>query len=200
MRFAILAVILAMVTLTGPVVADDQFKDVPKDHWAADYVKVVKAEGIMNGYPDATFKGDKPVTRYELAVALERMVTFVEQGLKPEAERQKAVQSGKSRVESQIAPSPQPSPSGEGARSGKAKVKSQIASPQPSRPGEGVGSGKSKVESHDSARALKEGGYISADSPLLTNRDKTVSPTELSQALASVVARLVEKTIPPPKD
>lgn len=174
MRLAIVAGILAAVTLTGPVMADDQFKDVPKDHWAADCVKVVKADGIMNGYPDTTFKGDKPVTRYELAVALERMITFVEQGLKPEVERQKAVQSGEPKVESQTAPSSQPT--------------------------KAVESGKGKVESHDPALALKDGGYISADSPLLTNKDKTVSPTELSQALASVVARLVEKTIPPPKD
>lgn len=58
------------------------FKDVPPDHWAADALKEVVAKGIMNGFPDGTFRGDQPVTRYELAVTLARFMRQVEESLK----------------------------------------------------------------------------------------------------------------------
>ena len=175
MRTAFLTALILHILLVTPAMCAEQFKDVPKDHWAAEFVQVVKADGVMKGYPDATFKGDKPVTRYELAVALERMIAFIEQSLKPEIR----VESGKSKVESQGTPSP---------------------SPQPSQPGEGVERGKSKVESQDPAQFLKSGGYIAASSPLLANRNKTVSSNELAQALASVASRLIEKHIAPPTE
>lgn len=60
-----------------------QFSDVPSDHWAASAVQQMSDEGVMSGYPDSTFKGDKPVTRYELAVALARFAEFMEAGRKP---------------------------------------------------------------------------------------------------------------------
>lgn len=56
------------------------------------------------------------------------------------------------------------------------------------------------VSKGDPAQVLKKGGYIAADSPLLKDAGKTVSPTELAQALTSVASRLIEKHIPPPKD
>jgi hypothetical protein len=59
------------------------FKDVPKDHWAAEYVVSLADEGIIKGYPDGTFRGDQPVTRYELAAALASFVQFMQQSEKP---------------------------------------------------------------------------------------------------------------------
>ncbi|MCE5198428.1 S-layer homology domain-containing protein, partial [bacterium] len=56
-----------------------------KEHWAADSVRAVVDAGIMKGYPDDTYKGDKPVTRYELAAALQRMVEFIQGSQKPVA-------------------------------------------------------------------------------------------------------------------
>ncbi|MCR4441712.1 MAG: N-acetylmuramoyl-L-alanine amidase [Peptococcaceae bacterium] len=53
------------------------FSDVPPDHWAAQSVERVYEAGIMNGYPDGTFKGDQTVTRYEQASALDRMLTLL---------------------------------------------------------------------------------------------------------------------------
>ena len=46
------------------------FADVPADHWAAKFVEKVKALGLMQGYPDGTFRGDKPLSRYEMAAVL----------------------------------------------------------------------------------------------------------------------------------
>ena len=46
------------------------FPDVPKNHWAYEYVSTLKGNGVLNGYPDGEFKGDRPMTRYEFATML----------------------------------------------------------------------------------------------------------------------------------
>lgn len=51
---------------------DVVFPDVPKGHWAYDFVKELSDKGYLVGYPDGTFKGDKAMTRYEFATALYR--------------------------------------------------------------------------------------------------------------------------------
>lgn len=43
------------------------FADVPQKHWAYDAVNKLAASGIVDGYGDGTFKGDKMITRYEMA-------------------------------------------------------------------------------------------------------------------------------------
>lgn len=48
------------------------FPDTPENHWAYDYVATLAGNGLLEGYPDGTFKGDRPVTRYEMAAALYR--------------------------------------------------------------------------------------------------------------------------------
>lgn len=54
------------MAFTVPAFANP-FSDVPANHWAYDAVnKLVKA-GIVDGYADGTFKGDKTMTRYEMA-------------------------------------------------------------------------------------------------------------------------------------
>ena len=49
------------------------FSDVPSDHWAYDAVNNLKQKGIVVGYPDGTFGGDKLFTRYEMAMVVARM-------------------------------------------------------------------------------------------------------------------------------
>lgn len=56
---------------------------VPAHHWAAASVKRLAAQGILRGEADGQFHGSRPVTRYELAVALDRMVRYIEAGRKP---------------------------------------------------------------------------------------------------------------------
>ena len=46
------------------------FPDVPKNHWAYEYVSTLKGNGALTGYPDGEFKGDRPMTRYEFATML----------------------------------------------------------------------------------------------------------------------------------
>ena len=47
--------------------ATNPFSDVPSDHWAYDAVAQLAADGVIEGYGDTTFQGDKNITRYEMA-------------------------------------------------------------------------------------------------------------------------------------
>ncbi|TYZ29794.1 S-layer protein [Selenomonas caprae] len=47
--------------------AANPFSDVPADHWAYDAVAQLAADGVIEGYGDSTFKGDRNITRYEMA-------------------------------------------------------------------------------------------------------------------------------------
>lgn len=76
-----LCVVLALIG--APVVASDHFKDVPADHWAAGSVEKLAEAGIVKGYPDSTFRGDQPVTRYELASAMARFIEYMRESAKP---------------------------------------------------------------------------------------------------------------------
>lgn len=57
--------------------------DVPSTHWAAPAVKSVTHKKLMTADADGKFHGERPVTRYELAVVLDRFVRYMEQGRKP---------------------------------------------------------------------------------------------------------------------
>lgn len=47
--------------------AANPFSDVPAGHWAYASVAKLAAEGVVDGYPDGTFKGNNLMTRYEMA-------------------------------------------------------------------------------------------------------------------------------------
>ena len=51
------------------------FSDVPTDHWAYEAIDYLQQMGLVEGYPDNTFKGDRPFTRYEMAMAIARVFT-----------------------------------------------------------------------------------------------------------------------------
>lgn len=48
------------------------FPDVPENHWAYEYVATLAGNGIIEGYPDGEFKGDRSMTRYEFAAMFYR--------------------------------------------------------------------------------------------------------------------------------
>ena len=53
--------------VTASAYAANPFSDVPAGHWAYDAVNKLAAEGVVDGYPDGTYGGDKLMTRYEMA-------------------------------------------------------------------------------------------------------------------------------------
>ena len=48
------------------------FPDVSQNHWAYEYVAQLAGNGMIEGYPDGNFAGDRPMTRYEFAAILYR--------------------------------------------------------------------------------------------------------------------------------
>lgn len=57
-----------------PVIPDDDYST----HWAVKDIDLAIERGLMKGYPDGTFKPDKPITRAELAVVLNRIYDLLE--------------------------------------------------------------------------------------------------------------------------
>ena len=51
---------------------DVNFPDIPANHWAYEYVKDLADKGLVEGYPDGEFKGDRTMTRYEYAAIIYR--------------------------------------------------------------------------------------------------------------------------------
>ena len=58
--------------LTGMDTQAAMFPDVPENHWAYEYVKGLCEKGIIEGYPDGNFNGNRSMTRYEFAAMLYR--------------------------------------------------------------------------------------------------------------------------------
>ena len=54
--------------------SDDLFPDVPANHWAYEYVTRLKQAGILTGYLDGNFAGDRMMTRYEFAAIVYRAI------------------------------------------------------------------------------------------------------------------------------
>ena len=63
------SLVLAAMALgvTASAYAANPFSDVPQGHWAYDAVSKLAAEGVVDGYPDGTYGGDRLMTRYEMA-------------------------------------------------------------------------------------------------------------------------------------
>ncbi|MBQ9423543.1 MAG: S-layer homology domain-containing protein, partial [Pyramidobacter sp.] len=69
-----LAVAAAASLAAAPAFAANPFSDVPMNHWAYDAVEQMAAKGILEGYPNGTFKGNRAMTRYEIAQMVARMM------------------------------------------------------------------------------------------------------------------------------
>lgn len=54
------------------------FRDIPKGHWAEEYVKRLAEIGIVTGFPDGTYRGDESVTRYQIALLIVRTLNYLD--------------------------------------------------------------------------------------------------------------------------
>ncbi len=59
----------------------DSFADVPANHWAYQAVQELAADGYIKGYPDGTFRGNRPLTRYEIAAMTDRALSAIKAAL-----------------------------------------------------------------------------------------------------------------------
>src|SRR2546425_885385 len=74
---AVLVAALFVLAVVSPAFAQP-FADVPTDHWAFDAIAELAAKGIIEGFPDGTFKGDRGVSRYEVAIIVARILARIE--------------------------------------------------------------------------------------------------------------------------
>ena len=73
--------IAAAAALTAGVsaYAANPFSDVSTDDWAYQAVSDLSDQGVVEGYPDGTFKGERNMTRYELAQVIARLMAREDQ-------------------------------------------------------------------------------------------------------------------------
>lgn len=69
MKKAITTAALTLILLisTNPPAQAASFTDVPKNHWAYEAIDQMSSRGLINGYPDGTYKLNQPVTRAQAA-------------------------------------------------------------------------------------------------------------------------------------
>ena len=67
MKKSLLLAMAMSFAITGGVYAANPFSDVPAGHWAYDSISKLAAAGVIEGYGDDTFRGDRLMTRYEMA-------------------------------------------------------------------------------------------------------------------------------------
>ena len=70
--FALVAV--AALTAGVSAYAANPFSDVSTDHWAYQAVADLSAQGVVEGYPNGTFGGEKHITRFEVAQIVARLL------------------------------------------------------------------------------------------------------------------------------
>lgn len=68
------AILNAVLGLDLPQEANTVFPDIEENHWAYVAVEDMVKRGLLVGYPDGTFKGDRAVTRYEFAEVIHRAI------------------------------------------------------------------------------------------------------------------------------
>jgi uncharacterized coiled-coil protein SlyX len=78
------ALLTSVATLTfggtlGGALAQNSFPDVPSDSYAADAVSQLVELGIVNGFPDGTFRGNEAFTRYQAALVVSRLLDVIEE-------------------------------------------------------------------------------------------------------------------------
>jgi hypothetical protein len=67
----------AAIAFVSSASAQDTFKDVPEDHWAASAVYELIKLGVTRGYPDGTFRGNNKITRYETAMFISKLAKVI---------------------------------------------------------------------------------------------------------------------------
>ncbi|MBE9566289.1 MAG: S-layer homology domain-containing protein [Proteobacteria bacterium] len=75
----VLGALLLLMGVMAPAIAQQPFADVPLDHWAYNAVNRLAEAGLLEGYPDGTFRGRQSLTRYEFAQAIARAMDRLEQ-------------------------------------------------------------------------------------------------------------------------
>lgn len=72
------SLVISSLLGTGREASATPFADVPANHWAYQAIASLAADGLVEGYSNGQFKGDRPLTRYEMAVLVARVVAKIQ--------------------------------------------------------------------------------------------------------------------------
>lgn len=78
MKKFVLSFVMVVCFIGTAFAASNPFMDVPTSSWAYDAVSQLASRGVVSGYPDGTYKGNQPMTRYEFASAVARALAKVD--------------------------------------------------------------------------------------------------------------------------
>jgi len=73
-----ISILLAAVLCTTAAWAASSYDDVKPGHWAYGALDYLTDKGVLEGYPDGFFKGDRTLTRYEFAQAIARLLDTID--------------------------------------------------------------------------------------------------------------------------
>ena len=73
--------------------ASNPFTDVPSGHWAYDAVEQLRQDGVIEGYGDGTYRGERTITRYEMAQMIARAMDQFDEQVKGLAGQKPVVQN-----------------------------------------------------------------------------------------------------------
>src|SRR5690554_5830003 len=76
-RISVLVALFMVFSFVMPTLvaaSTKPFSDLPAHHWAYEAVIQLEAAGMVEGYPDGEFKGQRPMTRYEMAMVVARFL------------------------------------------------------------------------------------------------------------------------------
>lgn len=102
-KLTVIVALLLVVALATPAIGQS-FPDVPSNHWAYEAVNQLVAAGIIEGYPDGTYKGQRNLTRYEIAMIVSRALDNIaeeRQALMEKVESMEDKDSGLSTAQAQ---------------------------------------------------------------------------------------------------
>ena len=78
-KFLIAITVVVLAAFAVPALAaSNPFMDVPANHWSYDAVAQLASRGVISGYPDGSYKGGQPATRYEMASTVARALAKID--------------------------------------------------------------------------------------------------------------------------
>ncbi|MDQ6931860.1 MAG: S-layer homology domain-containing protein [Candidatus Eremiobacteraeota bacterium] len=87
--FVTAALIVGVCLAVAHAAGANPLSDISREKWAYQAIQSLAADGVIEGYPDGTFKGDRPLSRSEMAVVVARAIAKIQAGGASKADVQK---------------------------------------------------------------------------------------------------------------
>lgn len=89
-----LGIVLSGLTAGMAFAQGEAFPDTPENHWAYEALANMRKAGLLVGYPDGLYRGARPASRYEMAVALHALYQYLRNLADGYDARIKAIEGG----------------------------------------------------------------------------------------------------------